>query len=203
MIKAKQEAYCPNLGYIWRYDPPFESFEEILTEIDRSQKRIISARELAKARSRADAGDSINSSGSLVAEGIWNHCRAPHHLVKDFTAVFYSSMMNGNATSDKSIIMYHPKQIAEGSRIRSHFPLQAAKLEKDSLAEFLFQDEARPYGDFLRSQGIRSVLVTFLPAPLAMPYYLPIWIGGISEEIRLDYIGYDKFASIRAVARSG
>ena len=188
--EAKLEAKIKGLGEIYQKDVPFD---KALKALKSKKAEIISLRDLVYARMQEESKNTLCQYGSYVKEGD-----------------IYVPNQKGVILTRNSLILKSPEQAiqAKGDRIEFHIDkkqalkyLEKAKDQKDNLVilltdfnsiptnrfgndkltTWLFEDQAKDYGLFLKENGINEMPLFFNDQDYInkqkSPYANQLWLG--------------------------
>jgi hypothetical protein len=170
MTKARIEAKIKGLGKIYRADAPFD---EALKALKRKRAKIISSRDLAYARMHEGGSSSLCLNGSYVREGDISIPKQKGEILIKNSLILKSPEQATQARGEGKEFFIDKKQAmkylekAKNSEdnstilITDFTSIPTNTFGNDKLTAWLFEDQAKEYGLFLKENKIDEMSLYF------------------------------------------
>jgi hypothetical protein len=211
-LTAEIEAVVPEVGTMLYVVAPFDKAYEAIVSANGT---LASARDVACARLHLGANHNVSTYGSWTGEGFIYTPKQNPLLVRNSPLV--APTMAQDATEahrrggefylDEAVARQFAQQ-AEEDASKPLFQRLALRMPKnkdysiptnrfgdDEVPQFLFGEQAAPYGQFLRSNGIKEMPVRFPDKShvnaQSMSFLRQLWFPWLGDDYRSDLYGSD------------
>ncbi len=199
--KLKHEGRVKGLGDVYYAHAPFDKAMDLFKE---NSLKLITARDLAFARIQIGKKRALSIRGSLIKEGV-----VYFPSQKDKTVLVRSSAALRNPVkateahrqgkefflTEKTANEYLERVKAERDSVHVYKDtgsIPADRFGEDELTIWLFKDQVKEYGAFLKDGGIRAMSTFFYSSKDILieekPYATQLALGG--RETALDLVGW-------------
>lgn len=208
--KLQREVKIEGLGEVYKVEAPFD---EALNSFRAGMIYPLSARDFAFARMQTGKGSSLSNEGTYVREAVLytpNVVANPALIVRESPLLERLHSQKATETNhirgDYSVETgeFKEKAIEDRSkraeerrvfflRDRNNFEIPTDEFSKNDLVTWLFQDQTKAYGEFLRSAGIENFSVEVLNPVYVnrqeSSFIRQLWFPALSEGIDLGGYG--------------